>query len=133
MIDDLRADTLVLRGDTGEGPLRIPAHRVIRIDRRRRRAVTRDAAGVGLLVGVVAGTIIGEHAQPTSNNNFFAFRGGWAGALAGGLAGAMVGASVGSMISVERWEAVKLPTASPRQDQPPAATRPLCVRVTMAF
>ena len=102
-------DTLVIQnnGDT----LSVPASLVTRLDvSRGRKANTGKGAGIGVLLGVVAGALIG-YASYESESFFIELDpeayAVW-GAVFGGLVGGGVGALIGASIRTDRWQEVPL-------------------------
>ncbi len=109
------ADTLVVQsnGDT----LSVPANLVTRLDvSRGRKTNTGMGAGIGFLVGGVAGAVVGygsyEECVPQGFLSCLGAVGpeslAFAGALIGGFGGLVTGALIGSAIETDHWQEVQL-------------------------
>ena len=110
-----QVDTLVIHsnGDT----LSVPEDLVTRLDVSwGRKTNTGMAAGIGFLVGGVAGAVLGygsyEECVPQGLFSCLGAVGpeslAFAGALIGGLGGLVTGAIIGSAIETDRWQEVQL-------------------------
>ncbi len=111
-----KSDTLVVQsnGDT----LALPLDSVTRLDVSwGRKTNTGKGAGIGILLGVIAGAFIGgvsyEECVPQGwfsciGPDFGSEAYAAAGALLGGLGGLMAGAIIGTAIKTDRWQEVPL-------------------------
>ncbi len=104
------ADTLFLKIDNQPEPviLSVPVASLKKLEvSRGKNSKTGSVAGIGFLVGAIAGAALGYHADERGND-LAPEHAALIGAGYGGLIGILIGAATGSRMRGDRWEEVTL-------------------------